>query len=232
MSVELLRKCHMLRCLSVLVFLALCASLFAQSVVVLSEDGRTAWYAPNATSTAVLADRVVRLSGDSPLPPTDPPADPPIDPPNNPDQWGLIAVSETAAQSVLGDPNRDDSAGKLMAAYMTLGTQLQDGTIKPDQIKALLDLAFRFATRPSTEAWEPWQAATQAKYNSVQFTDTQKAGQGLIDIGIGVGRTSVAPANAIADFFGWFLKLLPFLMQLIEIFGAAELDSMLSDRGT
>lgn len=207
------------RCILALIFLVFSVPLFAQSVITLSEDGKQAWYTPNGMSTGILADHVIRLSGNSP--------NIPIPIPDNPDRWGLTAVSETAALNVRGDPNRNETAGKLMAVYVTLGKQLQSGAVQSSQIKALLELSFQFATGSAEDAWRPWQTVTQKKFNSFQFTDTQKAGQGTIDIGVGVGRTSNAPQHAIDDFFEWFLKLLPFLIKLIGLFGGAELDAML-----
>lgn len=224
MSVELLRKCCMSRCLLVLVLLIFSAPLFAQSVVTLSEDGKQAWYTPSGMSIGILADRIIRLSGDSP----DDPDDPPVDPPTNPDQWGLVALSESEAQSVQGDPNRNETASKLSAVYLVTGKQFQDGNIEADELKPLLELAFQFAVGGAEDAWIPWQEATRDKYKSIGFTDVEKAGQGIIDIGIGVGRTSTA---AIADWLEWFLKLMPFLLQLIELFGGAELDALLSGEG-
>ena len=199
---------------TVIVFLFMAAIASAQSVVVLSEDGKQAWYGPDGEETAKLVDRVVQLSGDSPTDPDDP--DPPTD-----DKWGLVAVSETAARAVAGDPNRSETAGKLGTAYISIGKQLQSGAITPAQLKPTLELTFRFVAGAAADQWKPWQEATQAKYNSVQFTDEQLAGQGLIDIGIGAVRAS---DNALGDgtFLKFFLEvILPLILELIKLFPPA-----------
>ena len=211
--------------LSLLVVAFLVQLSQAQSVVTLSEDRKQAWYTPSGMSVGILADRIIRLTGDSPLPPVDPPIDPPIDPPTNPDEWGLIALSESAAKTAEGDPNYRDTAAKLSVAYVALGKQYQDGKIKQDEIKAFLHFTFQFVTGDSEDWWKPWQSATQAKYNSSTFEDVQEASQGVIDIGIGVGRTSNA---AIGDFLKRLLEFFEFLRKLIDGFGAAELDVLLS----
>ena len=116
--------------------------LLAQSVVILSEDGKSAWFAPDEVTRARAVDRIVRLSGDTTLPPGDP--DDPLPP--SEDKWGLVAFSETEAKKVAGDAKRDETAAKLGIAYVVIGKQVQDGKITQGQLKAALELTFRFTT--------------------------------------------------------------------------------------
>lgn len=201
--------------------LAAFASLaFAQSVVILSEDGKTAWYGPNGASTAASVGSIWRLSGDAPTP------DDPIDPddPDDPteDRWGLVAVSETAAKAVTGDPNRDETGSKLEVSYREIGKLVQNGTIPQDKVKSALEMTFRITTGAAQKAWRPWKDAMTEKLNGISWSSAEDAGQGVIDVGIGAGGTSNA---AIGDWLQKFLtEWLPFILRLLEIFSVEEID--------
>ena len=193
--------------------------LLAQSVVIVSEDGKSAWFASDASSMAKPVDRIVTLSGDTPPPPDKP------TPPSE-DKWELAAFSEAAANKVQGDQNRSETAAKLGTAYVAIGKQVQQGAITQRQLKAALELTFRFAAGGVEESWTPWKKATQGKYNSQQFANAAEAGQGVIDIGLGASRTSQA---AIEDWLTEFIeKWLPLILMIIKLFSPAEVDALLA----
>lgn len=213
--------------LSLLVVLSLVNLAAAQSVVILSEDGKAAWYAPSKAVTAVFVDRIVRLSGDTPTTPI-PPGDPDDPPPPTEDRWGLVALSEAEADKVVGDPIRDANASKLNVFYGGLGKLIQAGTVSKSQVKAAVELTFREAVGDARKAWRPWKSVTDDSWSDdATFADADEAGQGIIDIGLGAGQSSNA---AIGDgrFLELFLKFLPVLLKLLELFDTAELDVMLA----
>lgn len=215
----------------ILMILVLCVPLLAQSVVTISEDGKQAWYTLSGTSLGILADRVIRLSGDSPLPPVDPPIDPPIDPPTNPDQWGLVALSESEAQSVQGDPNRNETANKIGIAYIAIGQEVKAHRIAPAQIKRTLDVAFLFQAGTAARSWAQWKDVTGKSYNDKKLEyGSGDAGQGIIDIGVGAvnSSTSAIGDGALLEMIRKFItEILPMILALIDLFSPAEVVEML-----
>ncbi len=167
--------------------------------------------------------------------PQPPPPDQP--PPPGSDRWGLIGLSETEARKV-SDPL---TAAKLSATWQQIGRLVQSGTIVNErQAEQAIALAYPLVVGSAKAKWEVWFAAVTARYKATVFTSPADAGQGLIDIGLGVGRTSsvtqgqieralqtaddALAAQLVAAERGDFLKfllevLIPLILRLIELFG-------------
>ena len=138
------------------------------------------------------------------------PTDPEDPPPPTEDEWGLAAASEAEAKKV----NEPEMAGTLEDAYLEIGKLVQAGKISEKQLKGILDISFDVATVSAKNDWIPWKESTDERYNGVDFNNAEKAGQGLIDIGIGAGRTRIV-ARVGEKAFSW----LRFLTCILEILG-------------
>ena len=154
-----------------------------------------------------------------------PDGSPPPPPPPGEDRWGLVKESLQAADAVTGDPKRDETAVKIGATYNAIGNEVQKGTIRQNQLKIALQLAYNAAVGGQKGAWESWKNTTDAAYNDVTFANALEAGQGLKDIGRGATNSG---RGAIGD--GTFLKflievLIPLILEIIKLLNPPDDDS-------
>lgn len=211
---------------TIIVYLLLAAVASAQTVVVLSEDGKQAWYAPDEQSTATLVDRVVTLSGDEPIDPNDPP--PPTE-----DKWGLVALSEEEARKVTGDPNRNKTAVDLGVAHIAIGQEVKEKRIPGNSttIRKILDVAFALQAGTAAKPWTPWKNNTRANYTTHDLRyETGDAGQGIMDIGHGAVNSSTAAigdGELLKRILDFIERILPMLLILIDLFSPSEIAEMI-----
>lgn len=140
----------MLRWLALLVLCCFVQPLSAQSLIVLSEDLKSAWYAPSESSAAVAVDRVVRLSGDGPSGP------PPPLPPPSPDS-PLTKLSATWATKVADYPKRDQHRQALAGMYLLLSQQIQTGSFQTiDQLETITKQLQTMLLSTDLNRWDVW----------------------------------------------------------------------------
>lgn len=134
----------------VLLSLVLCfcaRQLAAQSVVVLSEDGKSAWFAPSASANALKVDRVVRISTNLGGPPA-----PPV-PPDSP----LMEISATWRTKVAEYRGRDSHRQNLAGMYLLLSQQITKGTFSNiDQLKSLTKEMRNKLLGTDLAKWDQW----------------------------------------------------------------------------
>lgn len=165
------------------------------------------------------------LMGEAPVDPVDP-IDPIDPPPPTDDTWGLVAFSAAQAKLVQpNDPNYAVNASKVRTVYIEIGKRVQKQEIADKDVANFLDLGFRVAVGSSITHWTPWKDEIGDKFNAVSWKNNQERGQGLIDIGTGVGSTS---NEAVVDWTKIFIEIvLPMIIDgasLIEILFAVLLE--------
>ena len=147
------------------------------------------------------------------------------------DRWGLVKKSFEAAEQVTGDETRDETAVKIGATYNAIGNEVQKGTIKQDQLKIALQLAYQAAVGGNAAAWSSWKSTTDAAYNGETFANALEAGQGLKDIGRGATQSG---RGAIGD--GTFLKflievLIPLILEIIKLLNPPRASAAADESG-
>jgi len=129
----------------------------------------------------------------------------------------------------LNDPNYAVNASKVRTVYIEIGKKVQKQEIEDKDVANFLDLGFRVAVGSSITHWTSWKDSIGNKFNELYkngtFKNSQDRGQGLIDIGTGVGSTS---NEAVVDWTKIFLEIvLPKIMEgasLMEILFAVLLE--------
>lgn len=135
---------------SLLLVLLCCAQpLSAQSLIVLSEDLKSAWYAPSESSVAVSVDLVRRLSRDGP-------SGPPPPPPPSPDS-PLTKLSATWSTKVADYPNREQHRQALAGMYSLLSQQIQTGSFQTiDQLEEITKQLQTMLLGTDLNRWGVW----------------------------------------------------------------------------
>jgi len=125
--------------------------LAAQSLVVLSEDGRQAWFAPSPSSEALPVDRIVRL-GLTPGGPLPPPAPQPPTPGSE-----LERLAATWVTKVSEYRQRDEHRRALAGMYLLFSEQITKGSFKNIGQLAKLDAQMRdMLLGTDRRKWDVW----------------------------------------------------------------------------
>ena len=205
-----------MRPLALLALLLIPASLHAQTVAV-SDLPNGTYILTVSTSGATLTQATLATVGKVPVGPVVPgPITPgPVVPA---DPTSLSKAIATAANAVLGDPKRAETAGALALVYRQGADFLADGTLKtPEQAVKWAELGSNIALRQqgSATAWQPVRDAIGSELDALA-----RKGQlaNAAQYGVAFGQVADGLSASAGDSSAFdFAKLLELLIKLLPI---------------
>lgn len=198
-------------------FVLYATGLSAETVVIVSRDGKVAWYAGSASSEAVKADRVLRLT-------TTP--DGPGDPPTNPSK--LSELSSTWKTKVPDYTKRDKHRRALAVISTVLSGRVKNGTITSlEQLEEESDKAQTLILGSDKEKWDTW-GKDIGVYFEANVKSLESAASAYLDVAAGLqsGQAALDPIiiAIIVEIITLLLEdsdspFLQILLRLFELFG-------------
>ena len=194
-----------------ILILALATTAHAQTVAV-SDLPNGTYILTVSASGATVSPATLATVGKVPVPPVTPGPIPPVDPTT------LSTAITAAANAVIGDSKRAETAGALALVYRQGADFLADGTLKtPEQAIKWAELGSNIALRQqgSATAWQPVRDAIGSELDALA-----RKGQlaNAAQYGVAFGQVADGLSASAGDSAAFdFAKLLELLIKLLPI---------------